>query len=209
MKTKSSRRTIRGVELAWSHQGALHRVSAWPEVEFTCQVGTERVSYTPDPSADSFASAAGMIERSTWSYFLEFLPARERDFVSQFRIGRLAALTVITRCPALLEDLIALPALLPFVAGHVTLRGADAARWDEINAVYGRGGLFSLLEWLGLPASKQTLSILGKITDPDLPRRLLEPVRAAFWEPEMIWLLQSSPRLSEQDLAVRCHALAA
>lgn len=209
MKTQSPARSLRSPALRWSHCGTSHRVSVWPEVAFTARGVDEETSYAPDPASEVFASAAVMIDRATWNRFLEFMPARERDFIARFNTGRLAALTVCTRCPALLDDLIAAPALATFLAAHVALRGTGTPRWDEINAVFERGGIFSVLEWLGLPASRQTLTILAKIDDPDLPHRLLEPVRAALWEPEMIWVLQALDVLTERDLAVRCHALAA
>jgi hypothetical protein len=60
-----------------------------------------------------------------------------------------------------------------------------------------------------LPASRQTLGILQQITDPDLPRRLLEPLRLNLWEPEGIWLLRHAGPMTDRQLARRCHALAA
>jgi hypothetical protein len=50
---------------------------------------------------------------------------------------------------------------------------------------------------------------LQKIAEPDLGRRLLEPIRAALWEPETIWLLQHVPSLTEHSLAHHCQALLA
>jgi hypothetical protein len=209
MKTRLVRQTARGIELTWSHFGTLHRAAAWPEVDFASCPSHDWVSYTPDPSSDIFASAAVMIDRTKWNRDLEYVPTREREFVEQFKTGRLMALTVITQCPSLLEELVATPALAPFLAAHVKLRGTFSPRWEEINAVYSRSGLYGILEWLGLPASRQTVTILQKITDVDLPRRLLEPLRASLWEPEIISLLESAPKLTESDLVGRCHALAA
>ena len=89
------------------------------------------------------------------------------------------------------------------------LRGGSRSAWSEIEAVYEREGIFGLLQWLGLPASRQTLAILRNITDPDLSRRLLEPLRAALWEPEAIWALTHARAITDECLAKACHALAA
>jgi len=137
---------------------------------------------------------------------LEFVPAAERRLLGQFDVGRLGVLAVVALCPALVADLLAAPALAPFIAEHTRLRGLDAPRWEEIAAVHNRGGIYALLEWLGLPASRQTMTILQKIADPDLGRRLLEPIRAALWEPETIWLLQHVPTLTELSLTHHCQA---
>src|SRR3954471_8963925 len=103
MKTKSSSKIARSPALTWSHCGIVHRVTTWPDVAFTRQIDGEDVAYAPDSSSDAFASAAVMLDRAAWNRFLEFVPARERQFVEQFKIGRMAALAVITQCPALLE----------------------------------------------------------------------------------------------------------
>src|SRR5436190_23897984 len=99
----------------------------------------------------------------------------------------MAALQVMARCPDLLPTLAEAPALTPFVAAHLSLRGRENYAWAEISVVFQREGVFGLLQWLGLPSSWQTLTILQNIADPDLPRRLLEPLRRALWEPEAIW----------------------
>ena len=85
---------------------------------------------------------------------------------------------------------------------------ASRSGWSEIEAVYEREGIFGLLQWLGLPASRQTLAILRNITDPDLARRLLEPLRADVVEPEAIWTLTHARAITDECLAA-CHALAA
>ena len=72
-----------------------------------------------------------------------------------------------------------------------------------------RSGVFGVLEWLGLPASRQTLGILRSVVEPDLPRRLLEPLRTVLWEPRTIFALQRLPALTDRHLARFCHALAA
>jgi hypothetical protein len=144
-----------------------------------------------------------------WRRYCEFLTAEQRAFLSRFHFGRLGALRVITHCPELLEELTSTPATTAFLAYHMSLRGVAGSRWEEIAAIYDRSGIFGLLEWLGLPASRQTLAILQQITDPDLPRRLLEPLRISLWEPEGIWLLRHAGPLTDRQLARRCHAMAA
>lgn len=208
MKTqRTSKKLSRTVELTWSHQAVRYCVTA--DLAFLRECDDRWVDYAPDPSSGAFASAADIISELRWLAFLEFVSEGERELVMRFGPGRLAALAVVSRCPALMDDLQATPALVPFLAEHVILRGTTEPRWEEINAVYERGGLFALLEWLGLPASRQTLTILQRIAQPDLPRRLLEPVRSALWEPETIWLLQRTPSLTEIALQHHCHALAA
>ena len=112
------------------------------------------------------------------------------------------ALAVIVHCPGLFETLVETPALTAFLAAHQGLRGGHHSGWSEIEAVYERGGVFGLLQWLGLPASRQTLAILRNIADPDLPRRLLEPLRSALWEPEVIWALSHELALTDEEMAV-------
>lgn len=197
------------VQLTWAHYGRLHRVTAWPEAQFEADHDGRWVAYEPDPSSDAFIAGAVMLDAGKWQRYLEFLPANARTFVNAFKHGRLAALAVLTRCPALAADLADTPALLPLVAAHAQLRGTAGARWSELNAVHERGGVFAVLEWLGLPASRQTLHILGRISDADLPRRLLEPLRAALWHPAAPLRFERVPELSERALAAGCHALAA
>lgn len=206
-KSKTTKAPIRNVELVWAHCGQLHRVDA--DYVFTRDVGDRWEEFNPDPTSATFSSAADLVSDTRWAAFLEFMPIAERNVIELFDVGRLAALAVVTRCPGLVDDLLATPALVSFLAEHVRLRGTWEPRWEEINAVHERGGIYAVLEWLGLPASKQTLIILQKITDPDLSRCLLEPVRAGLWEPETIWLLQHASALTEQELQTRCHALAA
>jgi hypothetical protein len=121
----------------------------------------------------------------------------------------MAALHVAVRGPGLLPELAETPVLAVFLAAHRSLRGCDEPGWAEVAAVHGREGIFGVLQWLGLPASRQTLAILRQIAAPDLPRRLLEPLRAALWEPEAIWALAQAPALTDERIAAACHALAA
>jgi hypothetical protein len=194
--------------LGWIHEGIRYRVTVWPEVSFQREITPgEWVAGDLDESA--FASAALGVTANQWRRYLEFVPTAEREFIQRFQFGRMAALHVITRCPGLREELSKVPALTPFLTDHLSLRGGGAPCWSEIAALFEREGIFGVLQWLGLPASRQTLAILGNIADPDLPRRLLEPLRTALWEPEAIWALSHAATLTDEQLAEACHALAA
>lgn len=193
--------------LAWTHCGVAWRVTSWPEVRFECLYGEDWIETSP--TEDVLASAAQRCGEREWRPYLEFVPADVREFLSRFGFARMEALQVVTRCPALLPALAEAPALTAFVAAHVPLRGTSGACWAEINAVHERGGIFGLLEWLGLPASRQTLGIFSQIAEPDLPKRLLEPLRSLLWEPTGIFALQRMRSISDRELASTCHALAA
>lgn len=196
------------LELSWSHFGARWRATLWPEVRFERETVAD--AWGPEmPSEDVVASGAVALDDASWRRYSEFLPPEERAFLGKFHFGRLGVLQVIVRCPALLPELAATPALAAFLAQHASLRGTAGSRWEEIAAIHERSGIFGVLEWLGLPASRQTLGILQQITDPDLPRRLLEPLRLNLWEPEGIWLLRHAGPMTDRQLARRCHALAA
>lgn len=195
------------VELLWSHQGFLHRATTWPNVRFERRAANDWVAVEPDDAM--FASAAARLTAESWSHYLEFFPVEVRTFLEGFKYGRLAALQVVTACPALLPELAGAPALTAFLSAHERLRGANAPRWSEIGAVHERGGVFGILEWLGLPASRQTLAILQNVLDPDLPVRLLAPLRSVLWEPETVVELQRTPGLTDRQLARFCHPLAA
>ena len=196
------------LELSWSHFGTRWRATLWPDVGFEQE--TAKDDWTPEaPSADVIASGTVALDDAGWRRYLEFLPAEERAFLGRFHFGRLGALLVLVRCPTLLAELAATPALTAFLANHAILRGAPGSRWEEIAAIHERSGIFGVLEWLGLPSSRQTLGILQQITDPDLPRRLLEPLRLNLWEPEGIWLLAHAGPMTDRQLARRCQALAA
>lgn len=196
------------LELSWSHFGARWRVTLWPEARFERE--TAEGAWTPEsPSEDVVASGAVALDDAGWRRYAEFLPSDERALLGRFHLGRLSVLQAFLRCPALLSELAATPALAAFLANHASLRGTPGPRWEELAAIFERGGIFGLLEWLGLPASRQTLGILQQITDPDVPRRLLEPLRLSLWEPEGIWLLRHAGPMSDRQLARRCQALAA
>ena len=162
-----------------------------------------------EPSEEALASAAQPGALLDWHAYLDYAPAEVRAFVVRFMFARMPALLVAVRCPALLADLAETPALTLFVAAHVNLRGTEQPRWAEISAVHEREGIFGVLQWLGLPASRQTLAIVRNVASPDLPRRLLEPLRSSLWEPEAIWALSHAPVLTDARLQAACHALAA
>lgn len=207
MKNNSSDKLIsRSAELVWSHYGERYRVDA--ELNFFRESEGGWVAWQPDPSTSIFSSAADAISETRWKFFLEYIAPASRRLLEMFDVGRAGVLAVIAQCPELVADLLATPALAPFVAEHARLRGTEA-RWDEMAAVHNRGGVYALLEWLGLPASRQTLTILQKIAAPDLARRLLEPIRASLWEPETIWFLQHTPTLTERALSHHCDCVAA
>jgi hypothetical protein len=193
--------------LSWSHGGINYRVTPWPEVQFERLYGEEWIPALP--TDDVFASAAQAGGTLAWQPYLEFVPGDVRELLARFSFTRMEALLVAARCPALLPTLQETPALTAFVASHMALRGADTPRWDEINAVYERSDIFGVLEWLGLPASRQTLSILDNLADPDVPKRFLEPLRAMLWEPRAIFALQRMTGITDRVLARYCHALAA
>ena len=195
------------VELVWSHVGSLYRMTAWPEARLERLIDEHWL----ESSATEEALASGMlqVDAASWRRYLEFVPAAERTFVEKFRYGRLGALLIVARCPQLLADLEETPALVSFLAAHASLRGTTSPHWDEVAAVHERGGIFGILEWLGLPASRETLSILRNLVDPDVPRRLLEPLRALLWRPSATFVLQRTTELTDKQLARYCHALAA
>jgi len=193
--------------LSWSHCGVDFRVTPWPEVRFERRYGDEWIPL--HPSEDVLASAAQACGAVAWRPYLEFVAPEAREFLLKFTYGRMEALQIAARCPALLDELAAAPALTSFVAAHATLRGLGAPHWGEIAAVYDRSGIFGMLEWLGLPASRQTLAILRNIVEPDIPKRLLEPLRSMLWDPTSLFALQRMPAITDRELARACNALAA
>ncbi len=176
------------VQLLWPHEGTLYRVGPWPDAE--CERLVLDTWHACEPDEDALLSAARSIPEDAWRDYLEYVPEPQRGLLARFHAGRIAVLLVLARCPDLTDDLVAIPALAAFVGAHRYLRGDPAVRWSEINAVHERAGIFGLLEWLGLPASRQTLAILRQIAHPDLPLRFLDPLRTSLWEPETLWSLQ-------------------
>ena len=207
MKTKARPPVATPVEILWSHAGVTRRVTAWPEVRFERQCGDQWLPDTPDEG--SFAAAAADVREITWRRYLDYLPAAERAFIAQFRIGRLEALQVLARCPDLLPILADAPALTVFVSAHMMLRGYDRPGWAEINALFHRAGIFGLLEWLGLPATRQVLTTLRNFADPEIPRRLLAPLRTVLWDQATLTVLAHSNVVTDVDLVRHCHRLAA
>ncbi len=194
--------------LGWIHDGVRHCVTLWPEIRFEHEIAPDEW-VEGEMGEDALASAALAVSAAQWRSVLEFAPAGVRELLQKFDGGRMAALHVVTRCPTLLPELLELPALTPFLALHQSLRGGETPAWAELTAVLERDGIFGVLQWLGLPASRQTLAILRQIADPDLSRRRLEPLRAALWEPEAIWALSHAATLTDARIAEACDALAA
>jgi hypothetical protein len=192
--------------LSWTHAGATYRITPWPDVRFERCYDQEWLAVSV---LHEIAAAAASIEAAAWRSYLSFVPAEVRQFVAQFDRHPLAALQVAARCPFLLAELQETPALTAFVATHTVVRGLNGPRWDELNAVFERGGIFSVLEWLGLPASRQTLSILRNLYTADLPTRLLAPLRSTLWDPEALFALARLPLITESDLIESGHAMAA
>lgn len=195
------------VEITWSHAGIQRRVTAWPEAAIQRLWGDRWIADVPSEGA--LAAAAFDVRETAWRRYLEFMPARERAFVGQFRFGRLEAIQVLARCPELLDVLEATPALTVFVAAHVALRGAERPGWDEISAVYERAGVFGVLEWLGLPASRRTLAALRNLADVEIPRKFLAPLRTVLWDGGALSSLEAAAVVTDIDLARHCHRLAA
>jgi hypothetical protein len=193
--------------LTWSHIGVTYRVTAWPEVRFERLYGEDWILATP--SEEVLASAAQSLGPREWRPYLEFVSGEVREFIARFSFARMEALQVAAHCPVLVAELTEIPALTSFISAHAGLRGTPAPRWNEINAVHERNGMFGVLEWLGLPASRQTLNILRKVVEPDLPKRFLEPLRTLLWEPRSIFALQRNAEITDRQLARYCHALAA
>lgn len=195
------------IALTWSHAGVPFRVTPWPEVRFERLYGDEWI--VTSPTEEAMASAAQSCGLAAWQPYLEFVGTEAREFLLRFSFTRMESLQVVARCPALLPALAAVPALTAFLAAHVNLRGTSGACWEEINAIFERSDIFGVLEWLGLPASRQTLAILQNVAEPDLSKRFLEPLRTMLWEPQSIFALQRLPAITDRQLARYCHPLAA
>lgn len=205
--SRSKKKCFVPLALSWSHCGVSYRVTPWPEAQFERLYGDEWIAMSP--TEDVLASAAQSCGALEWRPYLDFVPGDVREWLSRFTFGRMEALQVVARCPALLETLAETPALASFLASHVSLRGTEGACWGEINAIFERSGVFGVLEWLGLPASRQTLEILQHLAAPDVAKRFLEPLRSLLWEPRTIFALQRIPAISDRQLARYCHPLAA
>ncbi len=205
--SRSKKKCFVPIALTWSHAGVPLRVTPWPEVRFERLFGDEWIVISP--TEEAMASAAQSCGLAAWRPYLEFVGAEAREFLLRFSFTRMEALQVVARCPALLAALAEVPALTAFLAAHVNLRGTSGACWEEINAIFERSDIFGVLEWLGLPASRQTLAILQHVAEPDLSKRFLEPLRTMLWEPQSIFALQRLPAITDRQLARYCHPLAA
>lgn len=205
--SRRAKKCLVPLALAWSHGGISYRVTAWPEVQFERLFGEDWVVVSP--GEETLASAAQSCGAAAWSAYLEFVPTAERELLERFSFARMEALQVVARCPGLVAELCETPALTTYLAAHVTLRGTRGPAWAEINAIHERSGIFGVLEWLGLPASRQTLTILHNMAEPDVAKRLLEPLRSMLWEPRAIFALQRMPAITDRVLERFCHALAA
>ncbi|HUR59881.1 MAG TPA: hypothetical protein VM029_19325 [Opitutaceae bacterium] len=207
MRARPKQKCLVPLALAWSHAGVSYRVTPWPDVQFERLYGDEWI--VTSPTDDVLASAAQSCGPVEWRAYLEFVPTEVREFLAPFAFTRMEALQVVARCPALLAALVETPALTSYLAAHVTLRGTSGACWTEINAIFERSDIFGVLEWLGLPASRQTLGILQNVAEPELSKRFLEPLRTMLWEPRSIFALQRMPAITARQLSTYCHALAA
>jgi hypothetical protein len=204
---RSKTKCLVPLALSWSHCGVQYRVSPWPEVRFESLYGDEWI--VTSPTEEALSSAAQTFLPQDWNPYFEFTSSDVRNFLQCFSFGRMDALQVVARCPSLLATLTETPALTSFLAAHASLRGTAEACWAEIEAVFERCGVFGLLEWLGLPASRQTLTILGNMAEPELPKRFIEPLRSLLWEPTAIFALQRMPAITDRMLAQTVNALAA
>lgn len=205
--SRRAKKSFVPIALSWSHCGVAYRVTPWPDVQFERLYGAEWI--TVEPSEAALASAAQSCGPAAWRAYLEFVPTDVREFLSGFAFKRMEALQVVARCPELLPALVDAPALTAFVAAHGSLRGTTGPAWAEISAIFERRDVYGVLEWLGLPASRQTLTILRNISDRDVAKRFLEPLRSMLWEPRSIFALQRVPEITDRYLARACHALAA
>ena len=181
-RRSSSRRSVNlAPDLIWHHMGKGYRVSIWPEVAFEKEIsqGLWR-SYTPDPRGDVFCAGAVMLDRRRWKPYLEFCPQSWVSLIEKFSFHRLHALTALALCPALQEDFEDSPILALLAASHADLRGS-APEWGELNAVREHGNVYSVMEWLGLPSTKEALEQLQQI-DLDIPLRDLRRVREVLWQ---------------------------
>ena len=204
-----SRRSLRcavPIPFAWSHRGITYRVTPWPEVKFERSFDHEWFAVTP--AAEVLVAGSAAAQGRGWQAYCEFVPPETREFVGYFRRNRLTALLIAARCPGLLDVLTATPALTSFVAEQAAMRSGGSC-WQELGAIGERAGVFGVLEWLGLPASRHTLGILRNVVSPDLPAPLLGALRTVLWRPEGIFALGQMPLITDEDLAATCHALAA
>ncbi|GAB5561459.1 MAG: hypothetical protein SynsKO_31060 [Synoicihabitans sp.] len=181
-RRRPSRRPVNlAPDLVWHHLGRAYRVSIWPEVAFEKEVspGLWR-TFTPDPRGDIFCAGAVMLDKRRWKAYLEFFPQSWQTLINRFSLHRLHALTALALCPALHEEFEDCPVLALLAASHAELRGS-APEWGELNAVGEMGSIYALLEWLGMPSTKEAFEQLQQI-DLDIPLRDLRRVREILWQ---------------------------
>lgn len=205
--TSRTRRSFVPLALLWTHERVAYRLTAWPEAQLERLYGCDWIAI--GSAAEPSRAALARVEPAAWRAYLEFVPLEVREFVALFRSNRIAALQISARCPELVGALTETPALTAFVAAHAALRGADAPRWSELNGVFERSGVYGLLDWLGLPASRQTLAVLRNLVACDIPEHLLAPLRAKLWLPSGVFALAQLPAITDEQLAEACNALAA
>lgn len=193
--------------LSWTHDRASYRLTSWPEARFERAYGDDWVAI--GNLEEAARQAITSVTPAAWRRYLEFVPVEVREFVGCFRANRVAAIQIAARCPELVATLTETPALTGFVAVHAMLRGAAAPKWNELNGVFERGGVFGVLDWLGLPASRQVMAILRNVVAPDLPENLLSPLRTMLWQPTGVFALAQLPAITDEQLTEVCHALAA
>lgn len=168
--------------LEWRCLGRSYRVGVWPEPVFERskhEGGWE--SFVPNPEGEDFAAAAVLLDGARWRAYLEFAPPELSVFMENHRVLRLEAWAVATQCPELLPTLAEAPTLTVFVARHASLRGTPDPRWSEIRAVFERGGRWGLLDWLGLPATREGWQALCDLGMREPGRAELERLRAWLW----------------------------
>lgn len=207
MKNSRLRPVSAPIALTWDSHASSYRVT--PDLQFEMPSSTGWVGCQPDPMEDSFLEAEMTMPDQQWVRFLEFVDPLPRSLVGCFRLRRLAALAVAAHCPALVPQMLEAQTLVPALAGHVTLRGETHPRWDQINAVFDCAGIFGLLEWLGFPSSRQTLSVLKRLASPDLAPSRITPLRESLWNPEDLSRLLRSGSLTEAEIIPCDHGVAA
>lgn len=205
-RSSRSQKCLVPLSLSWTHGRDLYRLTPWPEVRLERSLAGEWIPVAP--TLARLQAAESHQDGPEWRAYLEFVPAAVREFVALFRRNRLVALQVAARCPDAVGALTDTPALISFVAAQAVDAAATHARWNELNAVHERGGIFAIMEWVGLPASRNTLSILRNLVAPDLPNSLLDPLRSTLWKPEGVFALAQLPTITDRDLTDAC-ALAA
>lgn len=168
--------------LEWGCLGRSYRVGVWPEPVFerSRHEGGWEV-FAPNPESDEFAAAALLLDGARWRAYLDFAPAELAAFMENHRVLRMEAWAVVTQCPELLPLLGEAPTLTAFVAAHASLRGEPGPRWSEIRAVFERGGRWALLDWLGLPATRDGWQALCGLGVREPGRSELERLRAWLW----------------------------